>query len=61
MNLINIHFLLGQAMNQFLNQNANEIIQEMKPAASASISRYFKAFLNSAFLKIPLEVWLHGA
>ncbi|XP_044744017.1 circadian clock-controlled protein daywake-like [Chrysoperla carnea] len=53
--------VIGQAMNQFLNQNANEIIQEMKPAASASISRYFKAFLNSAFLKIPLEVWLHGA
>lgn len=47
-------------MNQFLNQNAQEIIAEMKPAASSSISKYFKSFLNNAFLKIPLELWLKG-
>lgn len=51
----------GEAMNQFLNQNADEIIKEMKPAASQTIARYFKDFLNAAFLKVPIEVWLRNA
>lgn len=51
----------GEAMNQFLNQNADEIIKEMKPAASQTIARYFRDFLNAAFLKIPIEVWLRSA
>ncbi|KDR14106.1 Protein takeout [Zootermopsis nevadensis] len=53
--------ILGEAMNQFLNQNADEIIKEMKPAASQTIARYFRDFLNAAFLKIPIEVWLRSA
>lgn len=53
--------ILGEAMNQFLNQNADEIIKEMKPAASQTIARYFREFLNAAFLKIPIEVWLKDA
>jgi hypothetical protein len=48
-------------MNQFLNQNADELIKEMKPAASQTIARYFRDFLNAAFLKIPIEVWLKDA
>lgn len=54
-------FCLGEAMNRFLNNNANEIIEEMKPAAATAIARHFKAFLNNAFLKIPLNVWLPDA
>lgn len=45
-------------MNQFLNQNSDVIIDEMKPAAAQAISRHFKNFLNAAFLQIPLKVWL---
>ncbi len=45
-------------MNVFLNENANEIIEEMKPAASQAIGKHFKHFLNTAFLQIPLKVWL---
>lgn len=45
-------------MNQFLNNNANEIIDEMKPAAAVSIAKHFKGFLNSAFTKIPIDAWL---
>lgn len=45
-------------MNQFLNQNYKEIIDEMKPAASSSIAKHFMAFLNNAFTKIPMKVWL---
>ncbi|XP_034938296.1 protein takeout-like [Chelonus insularis] len=51
--------VIGQAMNQFLNQNAREIIEEMRPAARASIAEHFMAFLNTAFTKVPLKVWLH--
>lgn len=65
-NDFNIHHVLlvhpsGEAMNIFLNQNAAEIIEEMKPAASASIGKHFKSFLNAAFLQIPLKVWLTDA
>ncbi|XP_017892818.1 uncharacterized protein LOC108632638 [Ceratina calcarata] len=51
--------VIGKAMNQFLNQNANEIIEEMRPAASSSIAKHFKDFLGKAMNKIPLKVWLH--
>lgn len=51
--------VIGQAMNQFLNQHAREIIEEMRPAASASIAEHFMSFLNTAFTKVPLKVWLH--
>lgn len=50
--------VIGQAMNQFLNQNAKEIIEEMRPAASASIAKHFKNFLGKALNKVPLKVWL---
>ncbi|CAH1369259.1 hypothetical protein MTP99_010726 [Tenebrio molitor] len=58
---INHGNIIGEAMNQFLNNNANEIIAEMKPAANAAIAKHFKAFLNGAFLKLPLKVWLPDA
>lgn len=56
---LNGNNVIGQAMNQFLNQNAKEIIEEMRPAASASIAKHFMSFLNTAFTKVPLKVWLH--
>lgn len=56
--VINKSSILGEAMNRFLNENADVIIEEMKPAAAASISRHFTGFLNKAFLKIPVSIWL---
>lgn len=56
--VINRNNVIGEAMNVFLNENANEIIEEMKPAASQAIGKHFKNFLNTAFLQIPLKVWL---
>ncbi|XP_063224887.1 uncharacterized protein LOC134532380 [Bacillus rossius redtenbacheri] len=58
---LNHNNVLGQAMNHFLNQNSDVIIEEMKPAASRSISSHFKDFMNTAFLKVPIDVWLHDA
>jgi len=61
MDQLNGDNVIGQAMNQFLNQNAKEIIEEMKPAASISIAKHFKEFLNNAFSKVPLKIWMHDA
>lgn len=48
----------GEAINQFLNQNANELVQEMRPAASQSIAKLFRKFLNDTFSNIPMRLWL---
>ncbi|CAG9864316.1 unnamed protein product [Phyllotreta striolata] len=50
--------LIGEAMNQFLNRHSDEIVKEMRPAANAALAKYFKVFLNKAFVKLPMEVWL---
>lgn len=55
---VNTGNILGEAINQFLNQNANELVQEMRPAASQSISKLFKKILDQAFSHIPLNTWL---
>lgn len=55
---VNTGNILGEAINQFLNQNANELVQEMRPAASQSISKLFKRILDQAFSRIPLDTWL---
>lgn len=52
---------LGEAMNQFLNNNSEEIIKEMKPAATIAIAKHFKGFLNAAFTKLPMKLWLPDA
>lgn len=59
--IINHGNIIGDAMNQFLNTNSDEIIKEMKPAANVAIAKHFKNFLNSAFLRLPLQVWLPDA
>ncbi|KAF5270494.1 hypothetical protein FQA39_LY08372 [Lamprigera yunnana] len=59
--VINLGNIIGEAINQFLNNNSDEIVKEMKPAASASIAKYFKNFLNAAFTKVPLQIWLPDA
>lgn len=55
---VNHGSVIGEAMNQFLNNNAAEIIEEMRPAASLSIAKHFQSFLNAAFTKIPIDIWL---
>jgi len=55
---VNSQNVLGEAINQFLNTNANELVQEMRPAASQSIGKLFKNILNQAFSTIPINQWL---
>lgn len=55
---LNANSVIGEAMNRFMNENAIEVIDEMKPAAAQAIGKHFKGFLNAAFLQVPLGVWL---
>lgn len=47
-----------EVINQFLNQNAHELVQEMRQPASQSLAKVFKKFLDSAFVNLPMRLWL---
>lgn len=51
-------FFPDEVINQFLNQNAHELVQEMRGPASTSLAKVFKKFLDIAFANVPLSVWL---
>lgn len=55
---LNFYFIIDEVINQFLNQNAHELVQEMRIPASQSLARVFKKFLDVAFANVPLKVWL---
>lgn len=55
---VNKNSVLSEAMNQFLNQNALEVVEEMKPAAKATFIKKFKTFINNAFTQVPIQLWL---
>ncbi|KAK9888502.1 hypothetical protein WA026_000752 [Henosepilachna vigintioctopunctata] len=59
--VINHGNIIGEAINQFINNNSEEIIKEMKPAAVIAISNHFKSFLNAVILQYPLKLWLPDA
>lgn len=59
--VINHGNVIGEAMNNFLNSNSEEIIKEMRPAARVSLARHFKTFLDGAFSQLPLKIWLPDA
>lgn len=52
------HQQLNEVINQFLNQNAHELVQEMRQPASLSLAKVFKKFLDTAFVNLPMRLWL---
>lgn len=52
-NLFNGNKLLGDTMNQFLNDNWKDILREFMPAISASFNGVFKNMMNKVFIGIP--------
>ncbi|XP_049947742.1 circadian clock-controlled protein daywake-like [Schistocerca serialis cubense] len=46
---------LGDAMNQFLNENWRNVATEIKPVLEETISDLFKKFSNKIFSKFPME------
>lgn len=51
-------FPTDEVINQFLNQNANELVQEMRQPASISLAKVFKKLLDTAFVNLPMRLWL---
>jgi hypothetical protein len=51
------HFI-DEVINQFLNQNALELIQEMRQTASQSIAKVLKRLLDQTLQQVPMRLWL---
>jgi hypothetical protein len=46
------------ALNLFINSNAQELLQEMKPDIKSKMVLKTKAFMNKLFAKIPYDMWM---
>ncbi|CRK98545.1 CLUMA_CG011896, isoform A [Clunio marinus] len=52
------HQPLNDVINQFLNQNAHELVQEMRVPASQSLAKVLKKIIDGAFVNLPMKLWL---
>lgn len=52
-NLFNGDKSLSENMNQFLNQNWNVLLTELKPALTEAMSQILQNVINGPFSKIP--------
>ena len=50
--------VLSEAINNFLNQNWKEVLEELKYTVSSALEKYLKQILNTALLKVPLNLFL---
>jgi hypothetical protein len=45
-------------LNAFVNNNALEIVNELKDALGESFSAVFKDIMNNALTHMPIDIWL---
>lgn len=57
-NLFNGNKVLGASLNLFLNQNANEVITELRSDLEYGLADIFNGLWNTVFNKIPIKFWL---
>ncbi|KAK5645852.1 hypothetical protein RI129_004316 [Pyrocoelia pectoralis] len=57
-NLFNGNEVLGQTLNNFLNQNSNDIITDLSESIGQSLGEILKELMNEVFSKIPTDLWL---
>lgn len=57
-NLFNGNKVLGSSLNMFLNQNANEVISELRPDLEKGLADIFTGLWNNVFSKMPIKLWL---
>lgn len=46
------------ALNLFINSNAQELLQEMKPDIKKKMILKTKNFINKLFTRIPYDMWM---
>nr|XP_014094256.1 circadian clock-controlled protein daywake [Bactrocera oleae] len=56
--LFNGNEILAASINNFLNQNAKEVIAELRPDLELGLADIFHGLWNNVFSKIPLKLWL---
>src|SRR6202012_199971 len=54
-NLFNGNKVLGASLNMFLNQNANEVISELRPDLEKGLADIFTGLWNNVFSKMPIK------
>lgn len=57
-NLFNGNKVLGSSLNMFLNQNAKEVIAELRSDLEHGLANIFTQLWNNVFSKIPNKLWL---
>ncbi|XP_037946300.1 protein takeout [Teleopsis dalmanni] len=57
-NLFNGNDILAASINNFLNQNANEVISELRPDLESGLADIFHGLWNNVFSKMPTKLWL---
>lgn len=57
-NLFNGNKVLGTTLNQFLNQNAMDVIHEMRDDLETGLADIFTGLWNNVFSKMPIKLWL---
>jgi hypothetical protein len=51
-------FVTEAALNLFINTNAQELLQEMKPDIKKKMILKTTNFMNKLFAKIPYDMWM---
>uniref|UniRef100_A0A182PKI0 Uncharacterized protein n=1 Tax=Anopheles epiroticus TaxID=199890 RepID=A0A182PKI0_9DIPT len=57
-NLFQGNQVLGASLNLFLNQNANEVIAELRSDLESGLADIFTGLWNELFNKLPLKLWI---
>ena len=57
-NLFNGNEILAASINSFLNQNAKEVISELRPDLERGLADIFHGLWNNVFSKMPTKLWL---
>ncbi|XP_055607967.1 protein takeout-like [Uranotaenia lowii] len=57
-NLFQGNQVLGASLNLFLNQNANEVISELRTDLEHGLADIFIGLWNELFNKLPLKLWI---
>jgi hypothetical protein len=57
-NLHNGNTVLQAALNLFINTNAQELLQEMKPDIKQKMIQKTRNFVNRLFTRIPYDMWM---
>lgn len=57
-NLFNGNKVLGASLNMFLNQNAKEVISELRSDLEYGLADIFTGLWNNVFSKMPTKLWL---